>query len=106
MLQAENSAFRALADPTRRKILIHLSQQDLTIGEVADRFEITRGGIKKHLNILEEGNLISVHPNGRERLNRLEPLALKSASEWFKYFDQFWDEKLEKLKTIIETKDK
>ncbi len=102
MLQVENSAFRALADPTRRQILIHLSQQDMTIGEVVEKFEITRGGIKKHLNILEEGNLISVHPNGRERVNRLEPLALKSASEWFEYFSHFWDEKLEKLKTTIE----
>jgi len=102
MLQAENFAFRALADPTRRQILIHLSQQDLTIGEVVEKFEITRGAIKKHLTILEEGKLISVHPNGRARVNRLEPLALKSVAEWFEYFSQYWDKKLDDLKSAID----
>ena len=101
MLEAENFVFRVLANPTRRQILVHLSQQDLTIGEVAEKFEITRGAIKKHLTILEEGKVISVHLNGRERVNRLEPVALKSVAEWVGYFSQYWDKKLANLKAAI-----
>ena len=102
----QQAAFRALADPTRREILLHLSQGDLTIGEVKVHFDITRGAIKKHLNILEEGRLISVHARGRERINHLEPAGLKTATEWLNYFSQFWDEKLGHLKSAIENDNK
>ncbi len=105
MIAAEQGAFRALADPTRRQILMHLSRADMTIGEVSDRFDMTRGAIKKHLTILEEGRLISVRSSGRERINRLEPLGLKSATEWLNYFNQFWDDKLVALRTAIENDD-
>ncbi|MEP3280276.1 MAG: metalloregulator ArsR/SmtB family transcription factor [Stappiaceae bacterium] len=94
-------AFRALADPTRRDILLYLSREDMTVGQVADRFEITRAAVKKHLVVLEEGNLISVHPRGRERINRLQPLGLKSVSDWLKYFDRFWDSKLSALQQAV-----
>lgn len=96
-------AFRALADPSRRTMLMLLGERDMTIGEVADHFNITRAAIKKHLTILEEGHLISVRPRGRERINRLQPLALKQAASWFDYFNRFWDEKLDNLKTAIES---
>lgn len=96
-------AFRALADPTRRQILLHLCSEDLTIGEVASRFEITRGAVKKHLTILQQGQLISVHANGRERINRLEPDGLKSVVDWLEHFSQFWDDKLGDLKRVIES---
>lgn len=95
-------AFRALADPTRRQILKHLSERDMTIGDVADRFDITRAAVKKHLTILEEGRLISVRPSGRERINRLEPQGLKSAADWLGFFDRFWDQRLGDLKSAIE----
>lgn len=95
-------AFRALSDPTRRSILMLLSEQDQSIGEVASQFDVTRGAIQKHLAILEEGGLISVTTVGRERINRLEPKALKSVSDWLSYFDQFWDMRLAKLKRAIE----
>ena len=95
------NSFKALADPTRRSILIHLSQQDMTIGEVTDQFDMTRAAIKKHLNVLESGNLISVVSNGRERINKLDTKGIKSITNWLKYFDQFWDTKLDKLRDAI-----
>lgn len=76
----------------------------MTIGEVVDQFDMTRGAVKKHLTILEQGNLISVHVNGRERINKLEPRGLKSVAEWFNYFDKFWDVNLSNLKKVIEQK--
>ena len=73
----------------------------MTIAQVSDQFDMTRGAVKKHLTILQEGRLISVHTHGRERINRLEPMALKSAAGWFDHFSQFWDDKLSTLKTVI-----
>jgi DNA-binding transcriptional ArsR family regulator len=102
MNASEQGAFRALADPTRRQILMHLSTADMTIAEVSNHFDMTRGAVKKHLSILEEGRLISVHPKGRERINHLEPEGLKSAANWLNYFNQFWDDKLSRMKTAIE----
>lgn len=95
-------AFRALADPTRRQILKDLSRDEMTIAEVSTGFNMTRGAVKKHLTVLEEGGLISVHQRGRERVNRLEPVALKSVAEWVTYFDRFWDDKLAGLKKAVE----
>ena len=102
MSTSPQGAFRALADPTRRQILMHLSLGDMTIAEVSDHFDMTRAAVKKHLTVLKEGSLISVHPKGRERINRLEPEGLKTAADWFTYFDRFWDKNLNKLHTAIE----
>ena len=100
-LDEVQGAFRALADPSRRSILMHLSKQEMTIGEISSRFEMTRAAVKKHLIILEEGRLISTRTSGRERINRLEPLAIKQAAEWLNYFSEFWDTKLEKLQDAV-----
>ncbi len=99
-------AFRGLADPTRRDILMLLSRQDMTIGDVAGRYDITRAAVKKHLIILQEGNLISVHPSGRERINRLNPPGLKPAADWLGYFDAFWDDRLQALQKAVDEEEK
>lgn len=99
-------AFRALADPTRREILLHLSRSELTINDVAGHFDMTRAAVKKHLTILEEGELITVHPRGRERINRLRPQGLKLATDWLDYFHQFWDQRLDALKTAAEAEER
>lgn len=94
--------FRALADTTRRHILMQLSQQDMSIAEVAEHFDISRTAVKKHLTILQEGQLISVKQLGRERINHIEPENLKLVSDWIQYFSHFWDHKLNQLKQAIE----
>ena len=96
------SAFRALADPTRRSILMLLSSEDMSIGEVASRFDVSRSAIQKHLAILQEGELISVRTEGRERINHLEPDTLRAVSDWLAYFDAYWDHRLADLKRAIE----
>jgi len=107
--QQENNAqgaFRALADPTRRDILFLLSERDMSICDIASQYVITRAAVKKHLIILEEGGLISVRVNGRERINRLEPLGLKTANDWFEHFNHFWSDRLSKLKEVVEKAEK
>lgn len=100
-MTAPVAAFKALGDPTRQQILALLSQQDMTIGEVVDHFDMTRAGVKKHMNLLEAGHLISVTPNGRERINSLNKEGFAAVSQWITYFDQFWDEKLNTLENIV-----
>ena len=102
MHQPIHGTFKALGDPTRCRIVAMLADRDMTIGEVADRFDMTRAAVKKHLAVLERGKLISVRVNGRRRINRLEPAGLKSASDWIDHFSRFWDDRLENLKTAIE----
>lgn len=102
MNQNLQSSFRALGDPTRRQILMELAREDLTISEVVEIFDLTRTAVRKHLTILEEGNLITVTPRGKERVTRLNPKGLKSTADWFSYFDQYWDSALGSLKKAIE----
>lgn len=97
-------AFRALGDPTRRSILMLLSARDMSIREVASQFAVTRGAIQKHLSVLEEGDLISVRTVGRERINHLEPRAIKEVANWLGYFDAYWDQRLTSLKQAINNK--
>jgi len=106
MIQDVQGSFRALADPTRRMILMHLSTAEMTIGEVAENFDMTRAAVKKHLTILEDGKLISVRTSGRERINKLEPMGLKTVADWFNYFSHFWDQHLSKLQTAIDNEEK
>jgi DNA-binding transcriptional ArsR family regulator len=102
MNPAGQSAFRALADPTRREILLMLRASDMTIAEVAGQFDMTRAAVKKHLTVLSDGGLITVQARGRERINQLNPAGLAPVLNWLEYFDAFWDDKLSALKTAIE----
>lgn len=101
----EQPTFRALADPTRRDILLMLRDRDLTIAEVSENFDMTRAAVKKHLTVLSDGGLITVQTRGRERINSLSPEGIKPVLDWLGYFDGFWNDRLSALKTEIE-KDK
>ena len=94
--------FRALADPTRRAIIAMLSEGPRSISDIAAEFDMTRPAVAKHLAILKDGGVISVEPHGRERINRLNPQALRTAADWLNTFDRFWDDRLAALKTLVE----
>ena len=96
------AAFRALADPTRRAIFQRLSRDDLTIGQVASGFDMTRAAVKKHLTMLSDGGLITMTPKGREVITSLDPDGFAPVRDWLTYFDHFWDARLDALKTTIE----
>ena len=99
-------AFRALADPTRRDILLLLRHGDMTIAQVATNFDMTRAAVKKHLTILAEAGLIASRQQGRERFNRFTPSGMTPVFDWLTAFDTFWDEKLLDLKSAIEKETK
>lgn len=76
-------AFRALADPTRREILRMLGQQDLTAGEIADRFDMTRPSISHHLNILKSAGLIDDEREGQYIRYSLNTTVMEQVIQWF-----------------------
>ena len=98
-------AFRALSDPTRRDILCLLSEGEMTVAQVSERFDMTRAAVKKHLTVLSDGGLITVRPRGRERINSINTQGFAPVLNWFEYFDSFWNDRLSALKSAIE-KDK
>ncbi len=102
MTPSDQLTFRALADPTRRGILKMLAQQDMTIADVSGHFDMTRAAVKKHLTVLSDGGLITVTPRGRERINRINTQGFTPVLSWFEYFDTFWDDRLNDLKSAIE----
>lgn len=95
-------AFRALADPTRRDILLMLRGKELTIADIAQNFEMTRAAVKKHLVMLLEGGLIVSKTKGRTRVNALNPDGMAPVIDWLSFFDSYWDDHLSQLKNAIE----
>jgi DNA-binding transcriptional ArsR family regulator len=95
--------FQAIADPTRREIIHMLAQESLNLNAVADRFDISRPAISKHIKILTECGLITIHPQGRERVceAKLEPL--NEVSDWVAQYRQFWEDKLDSLEIYLAT---
>jgi DNA-binding transcriptional ArsR family regulator len=84
-----DSVFSALADPTRRRILTMLLEDDMAVTDVAEPFEMSLAAISKHLAILAGARLISQEKRGRVKWCKLEPDALKGASVWMQGFGQF-----------------
>lgn len=89
MTQDLDLIFAALADPTRRAILIMLLEDDMAVTDVADPFEMSLAAISKHLMILTRAGLISQEKRGRVKWCKLEPDAMRNASVWMQSFGQF-----------------
>jgi DNA-binding transcriptional ArsR family regulator len=95
--------FAALADPTRLTLVVNLAENSpKTATQLAEEYPITRQGILKHLHILEEAGLVAVHQRGREKLYSLTPEPLSNIDEWIKKISAKWDERLLRLKTLLE----
>jgi len=104
MVQRENidRAFAALADPTRRSILGRLSRGEATISELAEPAGMSLTGLKKHVRVLEEANLVSTAKRGRSRYCRLEPKGFDEAGFWLEEFRRGWADRFDRLEQIIE----
>ena len=95
--------FQAIADPTRREIIHMLAQQSLNLNAVADRFDISRPAISKHIKILTECGLVTIHQQGRERLCEAKLGSLDEVSDWVQQYRQFWEAKLDSLEVYLAT---
>ncbi|MGE7766063.1 ArsR/SmtB family transcription factor [Peribacillus sp. NPDC096540] len=94
--------FQAIADPTRRKVLRLLAEEELPISEITSHFSMSRTAIAKHLHILSEAQLVSGRKVGREKRFRLQPEPLTELKQWLSFYEQFWGNKLSMLKHMVE----
>jgi DNA-binding transcriptional ArsR family regulator len=98
----KHDVFQAIADPTRRRLLTILADQDLPIAAISRRFPITRTAVNKHLHVLADAGLVSSRRVGRETRYKLQPEPLAEVKEWLSFFDVYWDEKLDALQKFVE----
>ncbi len=96
-----NTVIQALSEPNRRFILQLTAKQELSAGEIADHFTISRPAISQHITILKEVGLLTQRREGTKRLYRTRAEGLRELKE---FIESFWDEKLLKLKKVVETK--
>jgi DNA-binding transcriptional ArsR family regulator len=100
----QEAVFRAIADPTRRKILSLLRGRRRTVGEIAENFRTSRPAISKHLRLLRSAGLVVSRQDGTSRICELNAKPLRAVNEWLKDYAMLWDESLLNLKTYVEEK--
>ena len=104
MAQPTLDAFQVIADPSRRKMLILLSNDSLTINSLAENFDMSRPAVSKHVKILYTAGFIAIQDVGRERYCTLKQDGFNELQKWISYFDEFWTSKLKKLETLLNNK--
>lgn len=101
-LAGENALFQAIADPTRRAIVQRVARQELTAGELATGFRISRPAVAKHVGILKRAGLLRERRVGRHRFYELNGMPLRTVDRWLEQYRGFWRANLRSLKTFAE----
>ncbi len=96
--------FQAISDPTRRAIINFLAAETLNLNAVAEKFDISRPAISRHIKILTECGLIKIKVEGRERYCEAKLEKLEEVSEWTNLFNRFWTNKLDALELHLTKK--
>jgi DNA-binding transcriptional ArsR family regulator len=97
----KRDVFQALADPTRRGILLLLATQAMTPNALADRFDTSRQAVSKHIKILNECGMLKPKKAGREIHYRLNPGKMKEADKWISQFRQLWNDRFSQLDNLL-----
>ena len=100
-MESRRDVFQAIADPTRRAILTLLAVQALTPGAIADNFKSSRQTISRHIQILTECELVKAEQNGREIYYHINARQIKEVAEFIEPFRKMWEERFNKLETIM-----
>lgn len=100
---AKHDVYQAIADPTRRRLLKLLANQEMPIAAMTACFPISRTAVNKHLKVLSDAGLVSSQKVGRETRYTLQPEPLDEIKQWLTFFDSYWDEKLLALQQYVES---
>jgi DNA-binding transcriptional ArsR family regulator len=95
-------SFAALSDATRRGVLEQLGRADASITDLAQKFQMTLTGIKKHVGILEQAGLVTTEKVGRVRTCKLGPRRLEEEAVWLERYRQLWDSRFDELDKVVE----
>ena len=97
------AAFKAIAEPRRRRILRLVWDAELSAGQIASHFDVTQPAVSQHLKVLKEAGLVDERRNGTRRLYRARPEGLADLKA---FLEEFWDERLEALKREAEREER
>jgi DNA-binding transcriptional ArsR family regulator len=96
-----SAVFGALSDPTRRAILMRLTEGDATVAQLAAPFSVSQPAISRHLKVLERAGLISRRRRATARLSHLEAEPLREATAWLARYQEYWDESYDRLDALL-----
>lgn len=100
-MNLRRDVFQAIADPTRRAILMLLASQSMTAGAIAANFETARPTVSKHLQILTECQLLKQEQQGREMYYHFNPKKMKEIADFVEPFRIMWEERFNKLEAVM-----
>ncbi len=100
-MNLRRDVFQAIADPTRRAILLLVATQSMTAGAIAANFDTARPTVSKHLQILTECELLKQKQNGREVSYQLNAKKMKAIGDFIEPFRQMWDDRFNKLAAVM-----
>ena len=100
-MNLRRDVFQAIADPTRRAILLLLATQAMTAGAIAANFDTARPTVSKHLQILTECQLLQQEQNGREIYYHINAKNMKEIADFIEPFRQMWDGRFNKLEAVM-----
>jgi DNA-binding transcriptional ArsR family regulator len=101
-MNLRRDVFQAIADPTRRAILLLVTSNAMTAGAIAANFDTARPTVSKHLQILTECELLKQEQNGREMYYHLNPGKMKEIADFLEPFRNMWDDRFNKLENIMQ----
>jgi DNA-binding transcriptional ArsR family regulator len=90
-------AFAALADPTRRRIVELLAESELSAGEIAAHFQVSRPAVSRHLRVLRQAGVARSRIDAQRRVYRLDPQPLRDLDSWLARYRPFWQDRLDAL---------
>jgi DNA-binding transcriptional ArsR family regulator len=96
-----DTVFHALAHGARRDMLGRLADSELTVGELAEPLAMSLAAASKHVQVLERAGLVGRTVEGRRHVCRLEAAPLASASDWLRFYERHWNERLDALETLF-----
>ncbi len=100
-MDLRRDVFQAIADPTRRAILVLVASQAMTAGAIAANFDTARPTVSKHLQILSECELLKHEQKGREIYYQLNPKKIKEIADFIEPFRKMWDDRFNKLEAVM-----
>ncbi len=93
--------FVAIADPTRRSIVMSLANGESSFGELADKYEMSRPAVSQHLKVLRDAGIVTVRPDAQRRIYSLSEDAFDEVDSWLKKGREFWAPRLDRLEQLL-----
>jgi DNA-binding transcriptional ArsR family regulator len=101
-----DAVFRAIAEPTRRRLLDELARGSRPAGALARRFPFSRPAVARHLRVLRQAGLVRARSRGRHRIYELTPGPLQAVQTWIGQYETFWNQRLDELTRYLERRGK